>query len=315
MSSGLSTPTTNSEEIKAIPVRHPWRWVFVAILIVLFAQLIHLLIVTQAHRRAHRQPNLDWSVVWQYMFDPSVLHGLMWTIALTIIAMFMGVSIGLVLAVMRMSTNPVLRSVAWLYIWFFRGTPVYVQLTVWFAVPAILDSLSLGVPFWYSILHTDPARVITQLVAACLGLGLNEAAYMSEIVRAGLISVDEGQMEAASALGLSRGKTMRRIVIPQAMRVIVPPTGNETISMLKTTSLVAAVGFADLFYVIQTIANRTYQVMSLLVVACLWYLIMTSILMSGQYYIERYYAKGSLRQLPPTPIQKLRSLIGIGGTA
>lgn len=302
-------------DLVAVPVRHPWRWVAVVLLGVVFAQLIHLLFWTQAHRKAKNLPHLDWGVVGQYLFNPSILTGIKWTIILTIIAMTMGVVLGLLLAVMRMSGNPVLRSVAWIYIWFFRGTPVYVQILVWFALPSILDSISLGVPFWVSFGHWDPTKVITQLVAACLGLGLNEAAYMAEIVRAGLISVDEGQMEAAAALGLNRRKTVWRIVIPQAMRVIVPPTGNETISMLKTTSLVAAAGFAELLYTAQIIYARTYQIISMLVVACLWYLFMTSILMIGQYYIERYYAKGSSRQLPLTPIQKIRNLVGIGGTA
>jgi len=308
-------PTVHPDEIKAIPVRHPWRWVTIVILAVLFAQLIHFLFWTQAQRKAAHETNLDWSVVGSYLFDPSILNGVKWTIILTIMAMVIGVVLGLFLAVMRLSGNPILRSVAWLYIWFFRGTPVYVQILVWFNIASILSSISAGLPFWYSWGHASPTSVITQLVAACLGLGLNEGAYMSEIVRAGLISVDEGQVEAASAIGLSRGKTIWRIVIPQAMRVIVPPTGNETISMLKTTSLVSVIGFAELLYTAQIIYARTYQTMSLLVVVCIWYLFLTSILMSGQYYVERYYAKGSMRQLPLTPLQKIRALIGNGGTA
>jgi polar amino acid transport system permease protein len=312
------------EDLKAIPVRHPWRWVAVFIIGVLFAQLLHWLVWTQNARKHYinpstgkpaPKPNLDWQVVWQYLFDPAILKGIELTLILTVVAMVLGVGLGLVLAVMRLSGNPVLRSVAWVYIWFFRATPVFVQILVWFFLPAILDNFSVGVPFGWHWLSINPQTLITSFVAATLGLGLNEAAYMSEIVRAGLISVDEGQMEAASAIGLSRTKTMWRIVIPQAMRVIVPPTGNETISMLKTTSLVSAISVFELLYTAQIIYSRNYQQIPLLVVACIWYLIMTSVLMSGQYYIERYYAKGSSRQLPMTPIQKIRNLVGIGGTA
>jgi polar amino acid transport system permease protein len=213
------------------------------------------------------------------------------------------------LAVMRLSSNPILSGVAWGYIWLFRGTPVFVQLFLWGNVIALYATISLGIPFGPELLTFDTKVLIPAFVAALLGLGLNEGAYMAEIVRAGILSVDEGQSEAATALGMSRTQTLRRIVVPQAMRVIVPPTGNETISMLKTTSLVIAIPLTtELLFQAQAIGNRLFEPFPMAIMASLWYLAMTSVLMAGQFYIERHYAKGSQRALPPTPLQKLRRI-------
>jgi polar amino acid transport system permease protein len=221
--------------------------------------------------------------------------------------MIIGIVGGILLALMRLSANPMLSSVSWLYIWFFRGTPVLVQLIFWFNISALVGTtLSVGIPFGPSFVDFDTNLLITPLVAAILGLGLNEAAYMSEIVRAGILSVDEGQSEAAHALGMKRLMVMYRIVLPQAMRVIIPPTGNETISMLKTTSLVSTLAFTELLKAGQNIYNANYKTIPLLIIVSAWYLFMTSILSVGQYYIERYYARGSSRSLPPTPLQRLR---------
>jgi polar amino acid transport system permease protein len=287
------------EMIQAIPVRHRGRWVAGAIILVLAAQFIHWLATDTA---------LHWDVVWHYLFSQEILDGVVNTIKLTIIAMVMGAVLGVILAVMRLSKNPIVSGVSWLYIWFFRGTPVLVQLLFWFNLPAVLRSASLGIPFGPSWFATDPKTLVTQFVAACLGLGLNEAAYMAEIARAGILSVNEGQVEAASALGMTRLQSMRRIVLPQAMRVIIPPTGNETISMLKTTSLVIVIGYTELLGAATNIYSRTYETIPLLITASLWYLFMTSILTVGQYYLERHYARGAQRTLPLTPIQKLRML-------
>src|SRR5438270_3306184 len=251
---------------------------------------------------------LHWSVVRHYLFDPSITQAARRTVILTFLAMLIGVVLGIVLAVMRLSPNPIVGGVAWLYIWFFRGTPVFVQLLFWFNLPAVMHALSLGVPFGPSWFHTDPKTIITQFGAALLGLGLNEAAYMAEIARAGIISVDEGQTEAAQALGMTRLLTMRRIVLPQAMRVIIPPTGNETISMLKTTSLASVIGYAELTFSAQIIGSRTFQVIPLLLTISLWYLAMTTVLYAGQFYLERYFARGSAHALPPTPIQRVRMM-------
>jgi polar amino acid transport system permease protein len=285
------------EPIKAIPVRHPGRWVAAVIILVLVAQFVHWLVT---------DTELRWDVIWQYLFSSPILTGVVNTIKLTIIAMVLGVVLGVALAIMRLSKNPIVSGVSWVYIWFFRGTPVLVQLTFWYFLPSVLRSISLGIPFGPSWFHTDPKDLISQFIAVCIGLGLNEAAYMAEIARSGILSVDEGQVEAASALGMTRLQAMRRIVLPQAMRVIIPPTGNETISMLKTTSLAVFVGYNELFGAASNIYARTYQTIPLLIVASLWYLFLTSILTFGQYYLERYYARGALRELPPTPLQKLR---------
>lgn len=300
----MSTSTPNApsdlnrpEPIRAIPVRHPGRWVGMAI--------IGVLALMFANSVANN-PNWQWDFQLQNAFTPPVLRGVVTTLWLTAAAMIVGVLLGVALAVMRLSSNPVLSGAALFYVWVFRGTPVLVQLVIWGNLNSLYREISLGVPFgpeWFTFETRD---LIPPIAAALLGLGLNEAAYMSEIIRAGILSVDEGQSEAASALGLSRMQTLRRIVLPQAMRVVVPPTGNETISMLKTTSLVAYVPYVELFFQTSAIGSRTFQPFPMLITASLWYLAMTSVLMIGQYYIERYYARGSVRTLPPTPIQKLK---------
>src|SRR5947209_15803962 len=263
---------------------------------------VHWLIATKC---------LHWDVVKHYVFSSTILQATKRTIILTFLAMLIGVVLGVLLAVMRLSPNPIVSGAAWLYIWFFRGTPVLVQLLFWYNLPAVMRSLSLGVPFGPSWLHTDPKTAITRFTAAVLGLGLNEAAYMAEIARAGILSVDEGQNEAAQAIGMTRLQTMRRIVLPQAMRVIIPPTGNETISMLKTTSLVFAIGYMELLTTAQVIYGRTFQTIPLLLTASIWYIVLTSVLYVGQYYLERYFARGSVQSLPLTPVQRLRGLVGL----
>jgi len=214
--------------------------------------------------------------------------------------------LGGILAVMRLSPSPVLSTISWVYIWFFRGTPVLVQLIFWFNLAALFPELSIGIPFGPTFFSVETNAAITPFVAAILGLGLNEAAYMAEISRAGIQSVDDGQVEAAHALGMRRLLTMRRIILPQAMRVIIPPAGNETIGMLKTTSLVSIVTLPELLYSAQSIYSRTFQTIPLLILASLWYLILTSVLTVGQYYIERHFGKGNARTMPPTAWQRLR---------
>lgn len=272
------------ELIRARPVPRPSLWIWAGIVLVLVAMLIHGLLTN---------PNYRWDVVAQHLFDPRVLSAIGWTLLLTVGAMIIGIILAVTTAVMRMGTNPILRGVAWVYIWFFRGTPVYTQLVFWGMISVLYPRLSLGIPFGPEFFVFDTKDVINALVAALLGLGLNEGAYLSEIVRGGLSSVDKGQWEAASALGMKRSKTLWRIVIPQAMRVIVPPTGNETISMLKTTSLVLAVPFSlELTFVTNGIGNRIFLPLPLLIVAAIWYLVITSILMVGQARLERYYGRG-----------------------
>jgi polar amino acid transport system permease protein len=293
-------PRVRPEALKAIPVRHQWRWVSAVVVLALAALAIDTLATA---------PNLDWGVVGKYVFNRQILGGVVVTLELTAIAMVIGVVLGVLLAVMRLSKNPVVSAVSWFYIWFFRGTPVLVQIFFWFNIAAILPAIKIGIPFtslqWVGITN----KLISPFLAAILGLGLNEAAYMAEIVRAGIISVEHGQTEAAQALGMTRPLLMRRVVLPQAMRVIIPPTGNETISMLKTTSLAVIATVGELFFVQEQISNFNYNIIELVIVASIWYLLLTSILTFGQYYLERYFARGVLRQLPETPLQRLRRML------
>ncbi len=274
---GLNIPN----RIKALPVKRPGPIVAAVIVVLLAAMLIQGLITN---------PRLDWPTVWKYLFNENVLEGIRYTLELTVISMVVAIILSVILAIMRKSINPVLRGVSW----FFRGTPVYTQLIFWGLFAVLIPKISLGIPFtsveFWSI---DSNVVVTAFNAAWIGLALNEAAYLSEIVRAGLEAVDPGQTEAAKALGMNRTLIMRRIVLPQAMRIIIPPTGNETIGMLKTTSLVTAVPFTlELQFATNAIANRIYKPIPLLLVACFWYLLITSILMVVQSRLEAHFGKG-----------------------
>jgi len=286
-----------SADIHAVPVRHPGRWAATAAVLVLLAMLVHTLVTN---------PRFQWDVVNRYFTTSAILTGLQRTLELTALAMAIGIVLGIILAVMRLSPNPLLSTTSWAYIWFFRGTPLLVQLIFWYNLAALFPKLGLGIPFGPQFVSGSANVFITTWTAALLGLGLNEGAYMAEIVRSGILSVDEGQQEAAYALGMRRMQVMRRIVLPQAMKVIIPPTGNQTIGMLKSSSLVSVIAVPELLYTAQIIYARTYQTIPLLIVASLWYLMVTSVLTMGQFYIERYFARGSSRALPPTPLEKLR---------
>jgi polar amino acid transport system permease protein len=286
-----------AEPVKAVPVRHPGRWIAVVVVAVFGVALV---------RSAVTNPRFEWDIVGHYFLSSDVLHGLLVTLELTVVSMAIGIVLGVVLAVMRLSPNPLVSGASWLYVWFFRGTPVLVQLLFWNFISALYPKISIGIPFGPEFFSLDANTLITPFVAAILGLGLNEGAYMSEIVRAGILSVDEGQTDAAHALGMTRLQTMRRIVLPQAMRVIIPPTGNETISMLKTSSLVSVIAYQELLYTVQLIYAVNYKQIPLLMVASIWYLIVTTVLSIVQYYIERYYGRGTARELPLTPWQRLR---------
>jgi polar amino acid transport system permease protein len=267
-----------------VPRKRYGRAVLLAVLAVLAAMMVNALVTNKA---------FQWDVVWHYFLSGSVLKGLLVTIGLTAVSMAIAIVLGIVLAVMRMSSNTVISNVSNAYIWFFRGTPLLVQLIFWFNLSALYPELTLGVPFGpgFVTLHTN--SVITALGAAVLGLSLNEAAYMAEIVRGGLLSVPQGQVEAASALGMRGGLALRLIILPQAMRVIVPPTGNQVIGMLKTTSLVSVIATQELLYSVQLIYSRTFETIPLLMVACLWYLIVTTLLSFVQMGIERHYGQST----------------------
>ena len=282
-SPGLNSDV-RAEAIKAVPLRHPWRNLVSVFLIVVVASFIY----DASHRDIY-----DWATYQKYLFNHRVLSGVVVTLELTAYAMVIAVLLGIVLAVMRQSPNPVLKSVAWAFIWFFRGTPVYVQLVFWGLLSTVYPSITFGIPHVGDIATIPSINNLSLFVLAVIGLSLNEAAYMAEIVRAGLLSVDRGQEEAAKALGMGWGLSMRRIIIPQAMRIIIPPTGNEVISMLKTTSLVTAIPLTiDLYMATRDISSTTYKPVPLLLVASTWYLVFTSVLMVLQYFLEKRFARG-----------------------
>jgi polar amino acid transport system permease protein len=291
--------------IRAVPVRHPGRWLAAAVVAFGLGGLGWSLATTSAFR---------WDKVGEFFTHEQIISGLEQTLLLTVIAMGIGVILGTVLAVARLSPNPLISGASWLYVWFFRGTPVLVQLLFWYFISAVYPTIVIGIPGGPAFFHFSANDVITKFAAAILGLGLNEAAYMAEIVRAGILSVDPGQQDAAQALGMRRMQTMRRIVLPQAMRVIIPPTGNETISMLKTTSIVSVITYTELLYAAELIysSGRSFGAglqIPLLLVASIWYLIVTSVLTVVQYYVERRFARGAARELPPTPLQRLRRML------
>jgi polar amino acid transport system permease protein len=300
-----TSPSTSPAAIDAVPLRHPWRWVAAVVIVILVVLFVYGAATNDAYR---------WHVFGEYLFNDRIFLGVTNTLQLTIYSMVLAIVLGVMLAVMRLSANPVFRSVSWVYLWIFRGTPIYVQLTFWGLVPTIYKNIQLGVPFGPSFFHLDLQALSIPFLLATLGLALNEAAYMAEIIRAGISSVPEGQLEASTALGMSWGMAMRRTVLPQAMRVIIPPTGNEVISMLKTTSLVTAVPYTLDLYSIATreIAAREFEPVPLLLVAAAWYLAVTSLLMVGQFYLERYYSRGASRKLTTKQLEALAKAQQIG---
>jgi polar amino acid transport system permease protein len=294
--SGTTQRPATPEMIKAIPVRHPGRWIASAVIAVLAAMFIHMLVTN---------PVFQWGFMFDNMFTPAVLRGARTTLIMTVLAMVLGVLLGIVLAVMRLSPNPVVSGAAWGYVWFFRAIPRIVLLFFIANLGALYATYDLGFPFDQQLmslfgfegdwrfLGLNGNQIFAGFTAGLLGLALSEGAYMAEIVRAGIQSVEPGQAEAASALGMSRGKTTRRIVLPQAMRVIIPPTGNETIAMLKDTSLLIAVPVtAELSFQLRAVGSRTFQIIPMAVAAILWYLALTSLLMVGQYFLEKRFSRG-----------------------
>jgi len=286
-------------------MRHPWRWLTAVVIIAVVALFLYGAATNAAY---------GWSTYRKYLFDERISSAAWNTLQLTIWAMLLGVFLGVILSVMRLSPNPVFKSVAWVYLWIFRGTPVYVQLVFWGLFPTLYQNMQFGVPFGPTFFHINLEGLSISFILAAVGLGLNEAAYMAEIIRAGINSVPEGQFEASTALGMSWWMTMRRTVLPQAMRVIIPPTGNEVISMLKTTSLVTAVPYSlELYGRARDISGVIFQPIPLLLVAATWYLAITSVLMVGQYYLERYFSRGISRKLTSRQLEKLAAA-QTGGT-
>lgn len=284
-------------DLRIVPARHPGRWVATAGVAVLLAMVVSSLLTND---------RWEWDVVAQYLTWPSILSGAWATIRLTAAASVVGFALGTVLALMRLSRSPLLVGVSWAYTWVFRSVPLLLQLLLWYNLAYLYPHLSLGVPFGPEYLWFDTLGVIDKFGAAILGLGLSQAAYSAEIVRAGILSVDQGQQEAAASLGIPRRRQVTRIVLPQAMRSIVPTAVNEVIGLLKGTSIVYVLAYGELFYIASVIYGRNGKVVPLLIVAAIWYLVLTTLITIVQYYVERHYAKGAVRTLPPTPLQRLR---------
>jgi len=281
---GQAATAAPGESAPVVPLRHPVRLAIAVVLI---------LVALSAAWDVAANQSYHWDVVISYLFAPQILAGAGLTIVLTVVSMTVGIAMGTVLAVMRLSANPIVSSISRAYIWFFRGTPLLVQLIFWYNIAALYPVIAFGLPFGGPSMVLGSANVlISPLGAALLGLSLNEAAYMAEIIRGGIGSVDKGQYDAARALGMSPAKLMNRVILPQAMRVVLPPTGNQVISMLKGTSLVSVLAISDLLYSAQIIYAANYQTIPLLIVASLWYLLMTTILSFFQTKLERRYGRG-----------------------
>lgn len=291
-------PQSNQDDIEAIALRRPWRWISAAIGLIFAAALVQSLA---------KNENVKYPIIAQFLFDWRIVNGVWLTITLTIVSMVVSTLIAIVIAAMRLSSNPVLTSISWLYIWLFRGTPLLVQVVLWGYLGLLYRNIIIGIPFTgITFITFDTNTLIPALVAGFIALTLNQGAYSAEIVRAGMLSVDEGQREAAHSLGISALTTFRRILLPQAMRVIIPPMGNETISMLKNTSLLSVIAVLELYTQATLISSRNLYQVELLIVISLWYLTLTSILSIPQYYLERRYGRGFSRDLSLTSMQRIK---------
>ncbi|MEV6607632.1 amino acid ABC transporter permease [Kutzneria sp. NPDC051319] len=271
---------------RLVPLRRPGQWVSAAVVVVLVAMVVHTLFTN---------PRFQWPIVWRYFTTAPIMNGLVLTLWLTAAVMICGYLLGVVLAVMRLSRNPVLRLVSFGYVWLIRSVPPLVQLLFWYELASLYPELSLGIPFGPAFVTVKTAHLFTGVLAAFVGLTLDVAAFSSEIIRGGILSVEHGQVEAAQALGLGPLRIFRRVVLPQAMPAIVPASGNMLISMLKATSIVSVIAVQDLLYSVQLIYNQNFLIIPLLLVATIWYVLLTTVLSVGQYYVERFYARGSRR--------------------
>ncbi|MFD7640258.1 amino acid ABC transporter permease [Kitasatospora sp. NPDC059795] len=299
------SPAPPDHALPIAPRRRPWRYVSGGLALLATGLLL---------RSLAGNPAFEWPVVGAYLTSTAILRGLWLTLWLTAVVMAAGFALGTGLAVARLSGNPVLRSLSWGFVWIFRATPLLVQLLFWFNIGALYPRLALSVPFAGELFSLRTVDLLGPVLTAVIGLTLHEAAFAAEVVRSGVLSVDQGQLEAAASLGLGRGRVLRRIVLPQAMRAILPPAGNMLIGTLKGTSVISVLAVHDLLFSAQLIYNRTYQVIPLLMVATLWYVGVTSLLSIGQYYLERHFARGSTRaELPPTPWQRARAALRRAG--
>ncbi|MCY1212143.1 Inner membrane amino-acid ABC transporter permease protein YecS [compost metagenome] len=270
------------EELEVVPLRHPWLYVAIGLLLVGLVAIGHAVVTNR---------EFQWPVVGQYLFHPLILQGLWTTILLTIVIMVLAVAIGTVVALMMLSTSKMLSTSATTFVWLFRGAPALVQLILWYNLSLVFKTVTLWLPGIGTVFSVSMNDIMTPFVAAIIALSLHEAGYMAEIVRGGLKAVAKGQTEAAVSLGMKPSQLLRRIVIPQAMRMIIPPTGNETINLLKMTSLVSTIAVGDLLYSAQAIYARTFETIPLLLVVTIWYLIAVSVMSIGQYHLERHFSR------------------------
>jgi polar amino acid transport system permease protein len=288
---------TPYDQLTVVPARHPGRWIATAVVAVLLAMVVNSLVTN---------PRWEWDVVGAYLTEKSIVRGVLTTIELTAITAVVGFALGTVLALMRLSRSPLLQAVSWGYTWVFRSVPLILQLLLWYNLAYLYQRLDFGIPFGPSFGSVATLSLIDKFGAAILGLGLHQAAYSAEIVRAGILSVDQGQLEAAASLGIPKRRQTTRIVLPQAMRTIVPTAVNEVIGLFKGTSIVYVLALGELFYTVSVIYGRTQRVLPMLVVAAIWYIVLTTVVTVVQYYVERHYARGAVRTLPPTPLQRVR---------
>ncbi|MFB7662979.1 amino acid ABC transporter permease [Kitasatospora sp. NPDC056138] len=293
-------PTDGLAELPVVPARHPWRWLAGAVALVVVAQFLHGLATN---------PGWDWQTFDAFLTAGTILRAVWVTVQLTCYGTVLGFVLGAVVAALRLSRSAILQTIAWTYTWAFRSIPLIVQLVFWFNLSYLYKRLGIGVPFGPTVFSFDTVDLLGALGAAVLGLALHQAAYAAEIIRAGVIAVDGGQLEAAAALGIPRLRQARRIVLPQAMRSILPTAGNEVISLFKGTSIVYVMAIGELFYQVQVIYGRTGRVVPLLMVATVWYVVLTTLLTVLQYYVERYFARGAERTPPPTPLQRARAFV------
>ncbi len=293
----MKSVTEPTEELKIVGKRYYGRWISALIVLLCVAGMINSMV---------NNPNFAWQVIADNFTEASILQGVLMTLHLTVISVILGFFFGTLLALMRLSSNPVLSTVSWAYTWFFRGVPMLVQLFLWYNVAALYPTLSVSLPGLGELWSVKSNTLISPFTAAVIALVMHQSAYAAEIVRAGIQSVSNGQIEAARALGYRPAQIFRYTILPQAMRAILPPAGNEVIGQLKTTAIVSVISLQDVLYSAQIIYQRTYEVIPLLLVATLWYLLMTSVLSVGQYYIERYFSRGVTRR-EPSGIAKLLS--------
>lgn len=275
--------TAPTDELRIVGKRYYGRWLSALVVLLCVAGIVQSMV---------NNPRFEWQVIADNFTEASILQGVLMTLHLTVISVVLGFFFGTLLALMRLSSNPVLSTVSWAYTWFFRGVPMLVQLFLWYNIAALYPTLSFSLPGVGELWSVQSNTLISPFTAAVIALVMHQSAYAAEIVRAGIQSVSNGQIEAARALGYRPAQIFRYTVLPQAMRAILPPAGNEVIGQLKTTAVVSVISLQDVLFSAQIIYQRTYEVIPLLLVATLWYLLMTSVLSVGQYYVERYFPAG-----------------------